>query len=160
MPNELHQIGAQALAVDQRYGLVVQTVDANAVPALLDKFAGEQVGAKIGEDIQLLQLDHHGAAPRRGQIVVEIEELRRQQCRDVEVEADVAGNGDVVGLAEHRQHAAVEGLGEVLEKPAVGHQVGAGKQRLPKILDRHEQFAEHGFRRPFVADPTDELAAH
>ena len=124
------------------------------------ELAGEQIGREIGENIFLLQFDNDGATPGRREIVVEYLKLLRQQRFDVDVETDVAGNRDRVRLHQHRQHAAVQCLRQMLKQPAVGDQVDARQNGFAQILDRDEQFAEHLFRHHLAVDPANELTPH
>src|SRR3546814_14679878 len=60
---------------------------------------------------------------------VEFEEGRRQQRLDVEVDADGRVQVGVVGPAEQLQNAAVEGLRQMLEQPAVGREIDVRQHR-------------------------------
>ncbi len=159
-PDQLGHVDAEALALDQVQRIQCHAVEADAVAAILYVFACEQVRGQVGEDVFFLQLDDHLAATRCRYVVVEgLELLGKQRC-DVDVEADLAGDRDRVGLGQHGQHAPVQRLGEVLEQPAIGDQVDARQQGFAQVLDRDEEFGEMLHRHHLGVDLADELAAH
>ena len=160
MPKQFDQVGAQAFAVDHGHGVVGEAVETNAIPLFLHEFTGKEIGAEIGENIHLLHLDDHHAAPAGGDALVEGRELRGQERGDVEIDADFARDRDGVGSGKHGQHALVQGLGQVPEQPPVGQQVDPGQQRFAQIPDRDEQLAEHRLGHHVSVDAADALSTH
>src|SRR3546814_15974699 len=87
------------------------------------------------------------AAAAHAERGVEFEEGRRQQRLDVEVDADGRVQVGVVGPAEQLQNAAVEGLRQMLEQPAVGREIDVRQHRSRQIADREYQLLEDRPRR-------------
>src|SRR6185312_13017089 len=80
-PDDLDEVEPELLAVDDGRGEVGDAVEADAVAALLDEVAGEEIGAGIGEDVDHLQLEDDGAARRRAESGIEGEEALGEQRR-------------------------------------------------------------------------------
>src|SRR5258708_4607752 len=93
VPHDLDEIEPEPLAVDEGQGEIGDAVEADAVAALPDEIAREDIGAEIGEDVDRLQLEDDGAARRRLEIGVEADEAGGEQRRDGEIDAERAGDG-------------------------------------------------------------------
>ncbi len=159
LPDQLDQIGAQLLPIDKVEGFVGQAVDTDSVAPVFGEFSGEKERVHVGKDIDLLQFHHDGAAHGGGDTVVEHHELGRQQGGDVQVDADLAGDGLIRRAAEHDQHPPVQSFGQVVEQPFADAQVDARHQGFTEIADRNEQLAEQGLGRRLADPAADELTA-
>src|SRR6266852_2187444 len=160
VPHDLDEIEAETLAVDERQGEIGDAVETDAIAALLDEVAGEEIGAEIGEDVDRLQLEDDSAARLRPKIGVEGEEAVGEQRRDVEIDAEAAGDGAVVVLHQELQHAQIERLRQMLEEPAVAGDVVARHDDGAQLVDRDVELAEHRLRRRIRGDRADRLAPH
>src|SRR5579859_7109286 len=87
-PQQLYQIESQLLAVDEGQRQVREAIQTQAIAALVHIFAGEHERAHILENVDLLHLDHQPAACRARDLLIEADELRREQGGDVEIDAE------------------------------------------------------------------------
>ena len=139
---------------------MVQPVQADAVAAFTQEVAGEDIGAHIAENIDLLEFHHHGAARHRLQAGIEIQELRRQHRRNIHVDREGAGDRAVVVAHQQRQHAAVQRLRQMLEQPRIGADIIFRQHRVLQVGDRDVELLEHRLRRHAWRDRADRLPAH
>src|SRR6185437_2981902 len=158
-PEHLDEIDAETLAIDIRQRQRRHAIEADAVAALADVIAREDVGADVVEDVDLLDLDDDATARARAQALIESLELRRQQRRDVEVEAIGMRERAVITATEHRQHAAIERLRQILEQPAIGRDIALRHHRIAQLGNRDIDLAIDRLRRLVLDDRANRLAA-
>src|SRR5262249_42885909 len=77
-PIDLHEVKAEVGAVHEEQAQVGQSIEADAVAALAGEVANIEIAAEISEDVDLVELDHDGAANHAADAGVEGLELRRQ----------------------------------------------------------------------------------
>src|SRR5579883_3211316 len=156
VPDHLHQVDLEPAEVYAGEGLVGNAVQAAQIATLLHGVSDGEIGGEIRPHIADLNLEDDATAPAGGPRVVEFEEFRRLQRRQVDVDADRTNNAELLP-GKPGEHVLVEPARQRPKDLRVSGEIEIWRNHRAQPIDRNVELVEFRSRPLTRIDRPDRL---